>query len=353
MTSHPPQILIFGAGAVGAFYGALLARSAPSSSSSSSSRPSSPPPEVSVICRSNYAHVASNGFALSSPTFGRWHWRPTHVYPSPDAAARARKTWDYVVVATKALPDIGDDSAALSGLVAAGTTLVLVQNGLGVERSYAARFPATPLLSAVTVVSAAQPSHGRIKHNRWTRISVGPYGGNTDVAARRAVEFCELLRDGGVRDAEAYSAEKLQLLRWHKVAINAAMNPSSVLSGGAGNAGMANDEELARHLKGVMEEVLSAAETVCGAQMPREFASPEAILASTRRNDSGSRPSMWADWSGGRPLELEAILGEPIRAAREKGVAMPRLETMYALLKMAQRNRDELAAAKRKGKSKL
>lgn len=40
-------------------------------------------------------------------------------------------------------------------------------------------------------------------------------------------------------------------------------------------------------------------------------------------------------------MELEVILGNPIRIANEKGVRMPRLESMYALLKMAQSRRDE------------
>ena len=42
-----------------------------------------------------------------------------------------------------------------------------------------------------------------------------------------------------------------------------------------------------------------------------------------------------------RKMELEVILGNPIRIAREKGLEMPRLQTMYALIKKAQENRDK------------
>ena len=53
---------------------------------------------------------------------------------------------------------------------------------------------------------------------------------------------------------------------------------------------------------------------------------------------------MWLDWEAGKKMELEVILGNPIRIAREKGFEMPRLQTLYALLKMAQTNRDDQAA---------
>ena len=50
---------------------------------------------------------------------------------------------------------------------------------------------------------------------------------------------------------------------------------------------------------------------------------------------------MAADWEEGREMEVEAILGEAVRAARERGIEVPRVHSMYALLKSAQRNRDE------------
>lgn len=103
---------------------------------------------------------------------------------------------------------------------------------------------------------------------------------------------------------------------------------------------MTLDPELALHLLGVMHEILDTAPKILGKPFPKEMASPEVILRSTRRNESGSRPSMWGDWVAGRGLELEVILGNPIRLAREKGVEMPRLQSMYALLRAAQGNRD-------------
>lgn len=338
------EVLFFGAGAIGAFYGSRIALV--------------PNTNVSVICRSNYAAVKANGFKVTSPQYGDYKWTPTRTFNSPDAARQSGVPWDYVVVSTKALPNVSDDSKLLEGLITPKTAIVLIQNGLGVEAPYAQRFPQSSVLSAVTIASAAQPSNGHIKHNRWTRINIGPYFSDSTTAAAKghATEqnriLVDLLLQGGIKDAKSDTHEKLQWVRWHKIAINAAMNPSSVLSGGTPNQEMSNDPELYRHLKGVMDEVLETAPKVVGTPLPSEFATSEALLRSTQKNSSGSKPSMALDWEGGKPLELEVILGNPIRLARAKGIEMPRLQSLYALLKMKESNRNE-KNQKEKKSSKL
>jgi len=337
------NILILGAGAIGAFYASRLAQL--------------PSVAVSVICRSNYTAVSTHGFQISSPQYGSYTFTPAHTFRNPEEARTSGLVWDYIVVSTKALPDISDDSAILEGLVSQSTAIVLIQNGLGVEAPYKARFPHAAVCSAVTVASCAQPSHGVIQHNRWTRINSGPYlphqdtnrsdgdGAATSDSDAQATTlndtFISLLKDGGIKDAEAYTHTKLQLVRWHKIAINASMNPSSVLTLGSPNSAMAFDPEVQRHLLGVMHEILATAPKILGQPMPREFATPEAIIRSTQRNTSGSKPSMAMDWEAGKKLEIEVILGNPIRIARERGLEMPRLQTLYALLRMAQEVREQ------------
>lgn len=326
------EILIFGAGAIGAFYGSRLAQNKNVN--------------VSVVCRSNFKAVKAGGFSVTSPQFGDYKWVPTRTFPDAAEAVNAKVKWDYVVVSTKALPDVSDDSELLQGLVSPGTAIVLIQNGLGVEEPYLARFPDAVVLGAVTITSAAQPEHGHIKHNRWTRINSGPYPEDSGMATKKNDAFNELLVSAGIKDASSYSAKKMQLLRWHKIAINAAMNPSSVLSGGSDNQSMANDPDMQEHVLGVMNEVFDVAQKLFDQPFPKEFATPEQILRSTKKNSSGSKPSMQLDWADGKKMELEVILGAPIRIAKAKGLDMPRLQAMYALLKTAQRNREQSLKAK-------
>lgn len=339
----PTRILLVGAGAIGAFYGSRLA--------------CVPNTAVSALCRSNYKAVKADGFKVTSPKYGETVFRPEYTFGSPDDARKAGIKWDYLLVATKALPDVSDDSTLLEGLVGPETSIVLVQNGLGVEEPYRQRFPGAVILSAVTIASAAQPSHGRIAHNRWTRISIGPYLPHLDGKDSKAQpddekahasnsRLVELLQAGGIKDAELYDHAGLQFVRWHKIAINAAMNPSSVLSGGSTNQEMSVDPEVSRHLLAVMNEVLETAPKVLGHPLPSKLASAEQILNSTKKNSSGSKPSMQIDWEKGSRMELEVILGNPVRLARKQGIEMPRLQTMYALLKRAQEAREKENSSK-------
>lgn len=125
----------------------------------------------------------------------------------------------------------------IAPLVKPGASIVLIQNGVGVEEPHRERFPDTPILSAVTVVSAEQTSPGTVKQNRWTRISVGPYvgeGGGKALEERSGREnerFVRLLKEGGIADAEEYDEKGLQLVRWHKLAVRPfSLSPPSSLA---------------------------------------------------------------------------------------------------------------------------
>lgn len=339
----PTRVLLVGTGAIGGFYASRLA--------------TVQNVLVSALCRSNYNAVKAHGIKVSSPKFGNYVFKPEFVFPNPEEARRVRRennlNWDYLLVATKVLPDLSDDSQLLEDLVGENTSIVLVQNGLGIEQPYRKRFPRTTILSATTIASAVQSSPGIIEHNRWTKFSVGPFLPHLDsgsgledgdeLASSRRDKLVDLLKSAGITDAEGYSHADMQFIRWHKTAINASMNPSAVLSGGAGNREVSQDPELTIHAKAIMEEVLSAAPKVLGKEMPWKelnLATPEQVMNSVSKNMTGSRPSMWWDWVEGRKMELEAILGNPMRMAREKGIDMPRVQSLYALVRKAQEKRD-------------
>lgn len=342
------DIIFIGAGAVGCFYASRLHH--PSQNL-----------HVSLVARSNYAAIQKDGVKLLTRSFGDYTFKPDAAFPSVDAAAAAatssgaKRDWHYIFVTTKALPDISDDSSIIEPLVGPKSCIVLIQNGVGVEEPFRKRFPNNPIVSAVTVVSAEQTSPGTIRQNRWTRISIGPYtdglASKDSELGRRGTESTEALCRwwtdlGGIKDVDPHDEVGLQTVRWHKLCINAAMNPSAVLSGGRGNADMVADDELQRHLLGVMHEIRDAVPKILGRPFPDSMAKPEKIVESTARN-KGARPSMLLDWEAGKPLELEVILGNPVRIARERGVEMPRLQSLYALLRSAQ------AMRKRETKGKL
>lgn len=319
------KVLVVGAGAVGCFYGSRLG-----------------PAQVSVVCRSNYEAVREHGITLDTHAFGSYTFQPQNVYPSVSAAAHER--WDLVIVAAKALSMDASAADFVAPVISPSTAIVLMQNGVDIERPYRERFPHTPIVSAVTVVSAAKVEAARIVQYRWTRISLGPYtnlqGTCTDVdLLNRATEathtLANLLSSGGIRDAEVHDALTLQLVRWHKLCINASMNTSGVLAGCRSNPDMVRDPHLRAHILACMQEVLDAAPHVFGTPLPDSFATPERIIQSTERNTSSSKSSMVQDWEHNQPLELDAILGNAIRIAEQHDAHMPRLQSMYALLRSA------------------
>ncbi|KAI1327420.1 2-dehydropantoate 2-reductase [Xylariaceae sp. FL0255] len=367
------HILFVGAGAVGCFYASRLHH---------------PSQHIytSLTARSNYVAIAKSGVSLHTRSFGDYNFRPYAVFPSVDAAVPNSPSsagqnggqppppssgWDCIIMTTKALPDRTDDAAMIAPLVSAKTCIVLIQNGVGVEEPYRKHFPQNPIVSAVTIVSAEQISQGVIRQNRWTRISLGPYnhglgakggkqppaiyaagGGdnNSDSELVRRGHECmaKLARWwtdlGGIRDVETHTEMELQTIRWHKLCINAAFNPTAVLSGGRGNADQLTDPELREHIVGIMNEIWNAAPQVLGQPFNHEsVATPDRIVRSNERN-SGAKPSMLLDWEAGRPMELEVILGNPVRIARACGVEMPKLQTLYALLRSMQKTREERAA---------
>lgn len=95
------------------------------------------------------------------------------------------------------------------------------------------------------------------------------------------------------------------------------------------------------HARKVMQEVFDAANVIFGKSFPSSFASIDAILNSTTRNIN-AKSSMLLDWEANKVLEIDAILRVPIEKAREHGVSMPRLETMYALISMKAEKRSKL-----------
>ncbi|KAK4126861.1 ApbA-domain-containing protein [Parathielavia appendiculata] len=376
-SDRPVHIVFVGAGAVGCFYASRLHH--PSHNI-----------HVSLIARSNYKALTEHGVHLQTHSFGDYTFRPHAVFPSvavaaanPNPSGAGFREWDFIIVTTKALPDRSDDSALIAPLVGPRSCVVLIQNGVGVEQPYRARFPANPIISAVTVISAEQTSPGTIRQNRWTRIHLGPYTNSASFSSSpghtvtptyprgddttgalsptgvvphpasvpatttdaspsallpTTTHLTSLLADwwtrhGQIRDVDVADELALQTIRWHKLCINAAFNPSSVLSGGRGNADMVQDAELRAHLAGVMREIWEAAPRILGGKgFPAYMATPEKILKSTEKN-VGSKPSMLLDWEAGRPLEVEVILGNPIRIARARGVELPRLQTVYALVR--------------------
>ena len=89
--------------------------------------------------------------------------------------------------------------------------------------------------------------------------------------------------------------------------------------------------EVRENLEAIMLEILSVSRRV----LPSEAATqlPDSVARSIVENENTEsvfKPSMLVDLECGRPMEVEAIVGGVLRRARSVGVAVPKLEFVYA-----------------------
>ena len=134
---------------------------------------------------------------------------------------------------------------------------------------------------------------------------------------------------GGVR---VKLAEDLAVARWEKLVWNVPYNGLATLYGVNCSVLMAESEPLVTEL---MLEVVNAAKGVVGHTIPGAFV--ETMLNNTRNMDA-YKPSMMIDREMGRPLEVEAIYGEPVRRAEAAGVDVPKMRWLYEQLKAIDAN---------------
>lgn len=122
--------------------------------------------------------------------------------------------FDYILITLKALPDIYDVAEIIAPAVTENTTIVLIQNGLGVEEPITDRFPNNPIVSIVAYIGTSQNDPGKITMVGRESLLVGKYlGAKRDSDTQRA-EFIELLKKG---DVEVQIVEDVEHVRWQKL----------------------------------------------------------------------------------------------------------------------------------------
>ncbi|KAL2075212.1 hypothetical protein VTL71DRAFT_154 [Oculimacula yallundae] len=308
--SQKIDVLVFGLGAIGSFYAYILSKSENV--------------RLTVVARSNYDAVQQNGLTIHSEVYGTHTYRPFKVVKTP---AESQATFDYVVCAHKAIGQSSIPSKLAPAVEAGKTTLVVIQNGVGNEEPFRNAFPSSPIITCVTWVGSLQVYPGVIKHTKSEHTQIGLFPNPALNKAREDESlktFTTLLRLGGTPfDVE----EDMQVKRWEKVVWNAAWNSITTLALLDTQSWLKSEggESLTRQL---MKEVIDVARE-CDVSLSYDLIDE---LISKIRKMPGIYSSMHADRVAGRQMEVEIILGTPIRKANEFGMAVPVLRTIYTLL---------------------
>ena len=311
------KVLLIGAGGVGVYFCGRLAQGGGA--------------EVSVVARSECETALKNGYSVRSVA-GDFHFHPDRVFRSAEEFPGGA---DFIILATKVLPEV-DPVALLRPAVERSpkSVIVLIQNGIDIEEQVCSAFPDHELLSTIAYVGVSRPAAGEVLHFGSGTLRMGVYpAGISDGAKKLAAAF----EAGGIVKCEL--CEDIVRGRWCKLLWNLPFNPVSVLAGGADTRQMVGDPELERLCRELMSEVIAVA-NACGVRLTAEEA--EATMEYTR-NFPAYRTSMLQDFEAGRPLEVEAILGNPVRLARAHHLAVPRMESCYALLRALNSHRNGLS----------
>ena len=328
----PMRILLHGSGAIGTIYLYLLSKAGH---------------DVTAVCRSNYDIAKVQGFRIDSDRYGQDIRIKPKVVRSPKEAAQDGP-YDYIIIATKALPD-AETSKTIAPAVTKGlSTIVLLQNGIEIEDEYAKEFPDNPLLSCVVYLPTTQVSPGHVKMGHFEMLEVGTFPANAyreQAKVREAANrFMTILKDAG---SSVRWYDDIQEKRWNKLLLNAPWNPICALTLSRDVAFLASSPVASNIIEDVMLEVVAVAQKLGYTSINPRAATEQLQRAGGRVGGKGIEPSMLVDVLNGRRMETEAILGNSVKVAKRLGVDVPRMGLLYGLTKAL----DESIAFRQPGQS--
>jgi len=304
---------------------------------------------VTFILRSNYDAVLKDGFVIDSYDNGKVEgWRPLGgiLRSVPEVRDNASLSdgvapFDWVICCTKNIPDVGPklEDIIRPSVTPGVTTIVLIQNGLGIEKPFLSAFPQNICLSGISFCGVDEPTPGYILHKDPDVLTVSAFPNpamDIDIQHQKARDFVSLYAASG--RAKANFEVNVEAIRWRKLLFNAVYNPicalvdldTSRIRLMTASGPPSIIEEL---LKPAMQEIRAAALAVANVTLSDEEVEAAIHGESIR---SFSMPSMQQDVRKDRFIEHEVILGEVVRTAKIHGVAVPMINTLYQLCRAIQ-----------------
>ena len=311
------RIAVLGAGAIGAYAGAALARGGA---------------EVHLIARGeNLEALRQEGVRVLSDR-GDFEAHP----PATDDSNEVGPV-DFVFLGLKA-NSYATCGAQLEPLLHDETAVVAGQNGIPwwyfhkLEGPYEGRrietvdpdgkvsqvIPPERAIGCVVFAGTELAEPGVVQHLEGTRFSIGEPDGTI---SERCRQFSEAMVAGGLK---CPVEERLRDEIWVKLMGNVAFNPLSVLT-------RATLEQMCRHaptralVASIMEEALEIA-TAVGAEPSVSI--EQRIEGAEKVGDH--KPSTLQDLEAGKPLELAAIVDSVVELADLTGVPAPNLRAVSA-----------------------
>jgi 2-dehydropantoate 2-reductase len=309
---------ILGSGAIGGFYGLALHRAGE---------------EVHFLARSDYSTILRNGLVLHTNS-GEIRATKVNVYQLPDDLPPV----DVAIVATKTTSN-GDMARSCARVLSPRGVTIVLQNGLEPEKPFANVLGKERVAGGACYIGCHKIAPGVIQHVCHGRIVLG-FSHQRVVGTfleEVMMQFQASLACSGIQTSfTAY----LRLERWKKLVWNIPFNALTTFR-------QLRVDELLRDpatrnlILEIMNEVLAIA-AADGCDIESDY--PDKMLALSE-SMAPYATSMQSDYANGREMEIESILGEPLRSAFENGLRPKQIQSLYDDLKTLERIRSQTARA--------
>jgi 2-dehydropantoate 2-reductase len=306
MNSRFASIAVVGAGAVGSFYGGLLARAGH---------------RVTLIGRAAHVQAIARDRLRIERAGGI---ETVRVAARTDLSAV--RDADLVLVCVKSA-DTEAVAREMAPLLAPGAVVLSLQNG--VENAPAiARHLSQSVVAAVVYVAVELTAPGTVKHFGGGALVIGAL----DAAAATDSVLRDIAALFGTAGVAVTISGNVRAELWSKLMVNCAYNAISGLAQ-ATYAQLAALPEVRALQHAVVREVVALA-AVEGVTLPLDaaLAAVEHIAVAM----PGQRSSTAQDMARRKRTEIEHLNGFVVRRGRELGVPTPVNETLYALVKLAE-----------------
>ena len=301
-----PRVAVMGAGAVGSFFGGMLARSgAP----------------VTLIGRAAHAQaIAAGGLIVESFRFPR----PERIRVEAATSAEAVRGAQIVLLCVKTL-DTESAAQSIAPHLAPDGIVVSMQNGVdNVARIRAAS--GIDALGAAVYVAAEMVAPGHVKHTGRGDLIVGPFpASNHDADVIERVAHC-FARAG----MPCRLAEDIRGSLWMKMLMNCAYNAISAL-GRSRYGRMATRAEIREIMRHAIEEAVAVARAEAIPLPVENFVETGWKLAETMGNATSSTAQ---DIARGKKTEIDSLNGYIVRRGIALGVPTPVNQTLHGLIKL-------------------
>jgi 2-dehydropantoate 2-reductase len=297
------KILVVGAGAVGGYYGAMLARAGH---------------DVTFVARGEHGRaIREHGLVVETPD-GTMTLPATTIEDVGQASGMGA---DVCIVAVKA-SSLGSVAAGVGPALTGGGFAIPLLNGLDSEAELAAVIGAQRVIGGIAQIASRIAAPGHIHVDAPAKIVLSPFTeGQMDAVERIAAEFT---RAGFGCDAKP----NLSKVLWTKLLWNAPFNAICALTDKTAGE-VLSVPELATLVRDAMME-LSRVAAVDGVVIDERLI--DATLDATRTKFAASVPSMLQDVRHGRPTEALAIQGAVVRRGERHGVPTPIHRTLLGLV---------------------